>query len=174
MGMLEKTDQILKWNIEDTGTASGTHKVKASSALLRHITWWWQTHTFKERRAPNNTHKLGPMFSIIIIMAGMAVVDYIITRREKLKNIKDRKVLPGECAIAQHRILVMDYTTSLRRMARARKRKPQIRWWKMKKQEENDACALAVLQKTLSVVDNLDWQDINQIIVETQKKCLGK
>ena len=38
-------------------------------------------------------------------------------------------------------------------MARPRKRKPQIRWWKMKKQEENDGYTLAVMQKTLSVVD---------------------
>ena len=37
MGMLERTDQILKWNMEDTGTASKTQKEKASSALLRHI-----------------------------------------------------------------------------------------------------------------------------------------
>ena len=38
-----------------------------------------------------------------------STVDYIITRREKLKNIKVCKVIPGECAITQHRILVMDY-----------------------------------------------------------------
>ena len=50
----------------------------------------------------------------------------------------------------------MDYKTSLRRMARPRKRKPQIRWWKMKKQEEKDAYTLAVMQKTLSDVENLD------------------
>ena len=78
-------------------------------------------------------------------------------------------MIPGECAITQHRILVMDYKSSLRRMARPRKRKPQIRWWKMKKQEEMDAYTLAVMQKTISDVDNLDWQEINQILVETAK-----
>ena len=98
---------------------------------------------------------------------------YIITRREKLKNIKDCKVIPGECAITQHRILVMDYKSSLRRMARPRKRKPQIRWWKMK-QEEKDAYTLAVMQKTLRDVDNLDWQEINQILVETAKEVFGE
>ena len=86
-----------------------------------------------------------------------------------LKNIKDCKVIPGECAITQHRILVMDYKSSLRRMARPRKRKPQIIWWKMKKQEEKDAYTLAVMHQTLSDVDNLDWQEINQILVETAK-----
>ena len=49
MGMLERTDQILKGNMEDTVTASKTQKEKASSALLRNITWWWQTHTFKRK-----------------------------------------------------------------------------------------------------------------------------
>ena len=98
-----------------------------------------------------------------------STVDYIIARKEKLKNINDCKVIPGECAITQHRILVMDYKSSLRRMARPRKRKPQTRWWKMEKREEKDAYTLAVMQKTLSDVDNLDKQKINQILVETAK-----
>ena len=59
-------------------------------------------------------------------------------------------------------------------MARPMKRKPQIRWWKMKKQEENDAYTLAVMRKTLSDVDNLDWQEIKQILVETSKEVFGK
>ena len=68
----------------------------------------------------------------------------------------------------------MHYKTSLRRMARPRKRKPQIRWWKMKKQEEKDAYTRAVMQKILSVVDNLDWQELNQILVETAKEVFGE
>ena len=83
-------------------------------------------------------------------------------------------MIPGECAITQHRILVMDYKSSLRRIARPRKRKPQIRWWNMKKQEENDAYTLAVMHKTLSDVDNLDWQAIKQILVETAKEVFGE
>ena len=51
---------------------------------------------------------------------------------------------------------------------------PQIRWWKMKKQEEKDAYTLAVMQKTLRDVDNLDWQEINQILVETAKEVFGE
>ena len=83
-------------------------------------------------------------------------------------------MIPGECAITQHRTLVMDYNSSLRRMTRPRKRKPQIRWWKMKKLEETDACTLAVIQKTLGVVENLDWQEINQILLETAKEVFGE
>ena len=103
-----------------------------------------------------------------------STVDYIITRREKLKNIKDCKVIPGKCAITQHRILVMAYKSRLRRMARPRKRKPQIRWWKLKKQEEKDAYTQAVMQKTLSDVENLDWQEINHILVETATEVIGE
>ena len=50
----------------------------------------------------------------------------------------------------------MDYKCSLRMMAIPRKMKPQARWWKMTKQEERDAYALAVIQKALGDVDNLD------------------
>ena len=68
----------------------------------------------------------------------------------------------------------MDYKSSLRRMARPRKRKPHIRWWKMKKQKEKDAYTLAVMHKTLSDVHNLDWQEIKQILVETAKEVFGE
>ena len=101
-------------------------------------------------------------------------VDYIITRREKLNNIKDCKVTPGECAITQHRILVMDYKSSLRRMARPRKMKPQIRWWKIEKQEEKDAYTQAVMRNTLSDVENINWQEINHTLVETEKEMFGE
>ena len=33
---------------------------------------------------------------------------------------------------------------------------------------------LAVMQKTLRDVDNLDWQEINQILVETAKEVFGE
>ena len=44
----------------------------------------------------------------------------------------------------------------------------------MKKQEEKDAYTLAVMQKTLTDVENLDWQEINQILVETAKEEFGE
>ncbi len=48
-GHVGKERSNLKGNMEDTGTASKTQKEKAFSALLRHIIWWWQTHTFKRK-----------------------------------------------------------------------------------------------------------------------------
>ena len=104
--MLERTDQIEKGNMEDTGTARKTQKEKAFSALLRHMIWWWQTSYFQKKDEHLITYKSGDWCS---------TVDYIITRREKLKNIKDCKVIPGECAITQHRILVMDFKSSLKK-----------------------------------------------------------
>ena len=68
----------------------------------------------------------------------------------------------------------MDYKSSLRRMARPRKMKPQIRWWNMKKQEEKDAYTQAVMHKTHSDVDKLDWQEINHILVEAAKEVFGE
>ena len=44
----------------------------------------------------------------------------------------------------------------------------------MKKQEEKDAYTQAVMQNTLSDVENLDWQEINHILVETAKEVFGE
>ena len=45
------------------GYVQKTQKEKASSALLRHITWWWQHILSKERRSPNNIQKWGPVLN---------------------------------------------------------------------------------------------------------------
>ena len=42
------------------------------------------------------------------------------------------------------------------------------------KQEEKDAYTQAVMQKTLSDVEDLDWQEINHILVETAKEVFGE
>ena len=48
-------------------------------------------------------------------------IDYILTRKRDRKAIMDSKVIPGECAVAQHRLLVMDL-----RIGRDRKRKESV------------------------------------------------
>ena len=63
MGMLERTDQILKWNMEDTGTASRTQKEKRHQ-LCSGISFGGGKHILsKERRAPNNIQQWGPVFN---------------------------------------------------------------------------------------------------------------
>ena len=44
----------------------------------------------------------------------------------------------------------------------------------MKKQEEKDAYTQAVMHKTQSDVDKLDWQEINHILVEAAKEVFGE
>ena len=161
MGMLERTDQIY-FEMEHGGRGCGQKNPEGESI-----------HSFAQayNLVVANTYFQKKDEHLITYKSGdrCSTVDYIITRREKLKNMKDCKVIPGECAITQHRILVMDKQSNLRRMARPRKNKSKNRWWEMKKQEERDAFTQAVIQKTLSVVHNLDWQEINHILVETAK-----
>ena len=147
MSMLERIYQLLKGNMEDTGTAAEPRRDSILSFAQAYNLVLANTY-FQKKDEHLITYKSGDRCS---------TVDYIITRREKLNTIKDCKVIPGECAITQHRILVVDDKTSLRSMARPRKRNPQSRWWKIKKQEEKDTYTLAVMQKTLSDVDHLDW-----------------
>ena len=59
-------------------------------------------------------------------------------------------------------------------MARPMKRKPQIRWWNMKKQEEKGCIHTSSDEENPSDADNLNWQEINQILVETAKEEFGE
>ena len=38
----------------------------------------------------------------------MSTIDYIMVRRDEIRNIKDCKVIPGECVATQHRLVVME------------------------------------------------------------------
>jgi hypothetical protein len=36
-------------------------------------------------------------------------IDFVLTRREKRSNYMDCKVIPGECVVIQHKLLVADF-----------------------------------------------------------------
>ena len=70
-----------------------------------------------------------------------AVIDYILVRRQDLRDLKDCKVIPGESIASQHRLLVasVEFKAYHKRQQRARVRK--INWYMLKQQEKKDELA---------------------------------
>ena len=56
------------------------------------------------------------------------VIDYILVRRQDLRDLKDCKVIPGESIASQHRLLVasMEFKAHHKKQQRARVKK--IKW----------------------------------------------
>jgi hypothetical protein len=64
--------------------------------------------------------------------ANRSQIDYFLVRGADRLLCKDCKVIPGECLVAQHRLLVLDIGLKGNRRPRKETRSPRTRWWFLK------------------------------------------
>ncbi|KAK3573071.1 hypothetical protein QTP86_012282 [Hemibagrus guttatus] len=100
-------------------------------------------------------------------------VDYILCRKGNLKEISDCKVIVGESAARQHRMLVCRMT-----LMGCKKKKSEIekktKWWKLKKEECCEEFRQTLRQALGGqVVLPDDWETTAEVIRETGRKVLG-
>ena len=63
------------------------------------------------------------------------VIDYILVRRQDLRDLKDCKVIPGESIASQHRLLVASVECKAHHKKQQRARVKKIKWYVLKQQE---------------------------------------
>ena len=75
------------------------------------------------------------------------VIDYILVRRQYIRDLKDCKVIPGESIARQHRLLVatMEFKAHHKKQQRARVKK--IKWYMLKQQEKKDELSLRLAER---------------------------
>ena len=56
-------------------------------------------------------------------------VDYVVVRKQRIKNMMDTKVIVGESVAKQHRIVV----SAIMIWTKATKSVKRIKWWKLKR-----------------------------------------
>ena len=86
--------------------------------------------------------------------------DYILTRREDAKEVKDCKVIPGESAVKRHRLMMADIR---RKPDKKRERVAaikRIRKWKLKDRRRlfNEEMA-----KEMEKVEDLSWEKLQDV-----------
>ncbi|XP_067129896.1 uncharacterized protein [Centruroides vittatus] len=105
-------------------------------------------------------------------------IDYLLTRRTTLKEIKECKVIPGEDLTSQHRLLVMELKIDLNRIKYKDKLIPKIKWWLLKGER-----AIKFREKVISVInrntkcdDSVDewWTQVAREIRRIAKELLGE
>ena len=99
------------------------------------------------------------------------MIDYILIRRNNNSKVKDCKVIPGESIAIQHRILTMDIGIQTKKRVKPRRRKQQIKWWRLKDQDRNRKCASKVEEK---IKDIKDWNQLEALLLDTAKSVLGQ
>ena len=57
-------------------------------------------------------------------------IDFVLTRRDK-RTCVDCKVIPGECVVAQHKLVVPDFRFLVQARGNKQARVARKKWWKL-------------------------------------------
>ncbi len=80
-------------------------------------------------------------------------------------------MIPGKSIATQHRILTMDIGIQTKKRVKPRKRKQQIKWWRVKDRDENKKVASKVEEK---IKDIKDWNQLEALLLDTARSVLGE
>jgi hypothetical protein len=61
-------------------------------------------------------------------------MDFILARREDRHACLDCKVIPGECVVPQHKLMVADFRFRVCFQRSKRVQAPRTKWWKLKEE----------------------------------------
>jgi hypothetical protein len=59
-------------------------------------------------------------------------IDFILARRDDMHACLDCMVIPGECVVPQHKLVVADFRFRVRLQRSKRVQAPRTKWWKLK------------------------------------------
>ena len=99
-------------------------------------------------------------------------VDYIMVRRQRIKEVRDTKVVVSESVAKQHRIVVSAIIiwTKWRKAPKLVKR---IKWWKLKDSKVNNKFKMDVIESGI-LSGQEDWQKIAEMMRSIARKQLGE
>ena len=100
-----------------------------------------------------------------------SMIDYILIRRNNISKVKDCKVIPGESIAIQNRMLTMDICIQSKKRVTPRRRKQQIKWWRLKDRDENRKFASRVEEK---IDDFKQWYQLEALLLDTAKSVIGQ
>ena len=85
----------------------------------------WQSPTLSSEKRPTSNHNRSG--------DRMSTIDYVMVRGDEIRNVKDCKVIPGECVATQHRLVVMEMNVEMTRKPRPRIKQKKTKWWNLEK-----------------------------------------
>ena len=102
--------------------------------------------------------------------------DYIMVRRENLRELKNSKVIHGESVAPQHRMLVMEMK-AVRKRTSPRERTNRTRWWKLNQEGLKDAFISKAREHLCSLEaegKETNWKETYSRIRQLAKEELGE
>ena len=95
-------------------------------------------------------------------------IDFVLTRRRDKRTCVDCKVIPGECVVAQHKLVVVDFRFLVQAHGNKQARVARTKWWKL----EGDASKVFKEK----VIEEGPWNDEGDANIMWEKKttCVQK
>jgi len=75
--------------------------------------------------------EIGPVSWYLNLKCGICTCD-VLTRRKDKRVCLDCKVIPGECVVSQHKLLVADFRFQVRAHRDKQAKIERTKWWKLK------------------------------------------
>ena len=99
-------------------------------------------------------------------------VDYLLGRRQLLKEVVDCKVLPNESVARQHRPVVCRLKRGQKRVKRQKGTK-KTRWWKLNEQEHRKEFEQKMVTK-IQEMENPSWENLSEEMRKIGREILGE
>ena len=99
-------------------------------------------------------------------------IDYLLCRREALKEVTDCKVIVSECVAKQHRLVVCK-SKMVVQAKRTVTMQPRIRWWKLGETNSKEKFQNTVMQATGGKLPD-DWDMTAAVVRRIATDVLGK
>ncbi|KAL0810434.1 hypothetical protein ABMA28_010573 [Loxostege sticticalis] len=106
-----------------------------------------------------------------------SAIDYIMLNRALVGRVTNCKVIPGECVVPQHRIVVMDMSFQAKSRPRKEKEPELTRWWLLKGRKADD---FREELKDLNIPEDIEndvnasWSHLQTKILKAANKVLGR
>uniref|UniRef100_A0A8D8WQC9 Craniofacial development protein 2 n=1 Tax=Cacopsylla melanoneura TaxID=428564 RepID=A0A8D8WQC9_9HEMI len=103
-------------------------------------------------------------------------IDFILCRRQHMKEVRNCKIINGESVAPQHRVLVIDvlFDKVNKKKKTQRHKSPKIKWWNLK----DPFLKIEFQRKVIHTIRNRDYQDLwnncKESILQVGENVLGK
>ncbi|KAI5726127.1 hypothetical protein M8J77_024147 [Diaphorina citri] len=102
-------------------------------------------------------------------------IDFILCRRQQLKEVKNCKVINNEAVTPQHRVVVIDCEYEVKKKTIEKKRTiPRIKWWSLKDPMIRNQFKNEVLIQVEKSEKSDWWKKTSVVIKDVGEKILGK
>ena len=122
---------------------------------------------FKKRDSHLVTYRSG---------ANATQIDFLLARRGERRNFLDCKVIPGEAATEQHKLLIMDIRLHENKRKKTKQGQRKIRWWRLKEENVKYFVNKVVNEANWRMEDdtNETWIKMRDCILRAAKEVLGE